>query len=86
MRANQVLAMPGYASAPVATRIAVLEVAGGLSYWAGDIAAADKHYFEQVRLARELGEPGVLANVLYNAGFAPLPVYDDRAWSIRSAT
>ena len=73
--------MPGYASAPVATRIAVLEVAGGLSYWAGDIAAAHKHYFEQVRLARELGEPGVLANALYNAGFAPLPVYDDRAWA-----
>ena len=81
MRADQVLAMPGYVTAPVATRIAVLEVAGGLSYWAGDIAAAHKHYFEQVRLARELGEPGVLANALYNAGFAPLPVYDDRAWA-----
>jgi tetratricopeptide (TPR) repeat protein len=81
MRADQALAMPGFGGAPLATRIAVLEVAGGLAYWAGDIAAAHQHYFAQVRLARELGEPATLANSLYNAAFAPLPVYDDRAWA-----
>ena len=59
----------------------MLEVVGGLAYWAGDIAAAHGHYQDQVRLARELGDDALLANALYNAGFAPLPVYDERAWA-----
>ena len=81
MRAGQVLSMGGFDDAPLRTRIEVLEVAGGLAYWAGDIAAAHTHYQAQLALARELGDDATLANTLYNAGFAPLPVYQQDAWA-----
>jgi tetratricopeptide (TPR) repeat protein len=80
-RADQVLAMPGFEAAPLPTRIAVREVAGGLGYWAGDIVSTHTHYREQVRLARQLGDPSTLANALYNAGFAPIPALDNEEWA-----
>jgi len=81
MRAGQALAMGGFEEASLRTRIDVLEVAGGLAYWAGDITAANAHYQAQVRLARELGDDATLANTLYNAAFVPLPVYEQVAWA-----
>jgi hypothetical protein len=57
--------MPG-ADQPAAWRAAGLEAAGGLAWWAGDPARADRHYAEQERIARLVGEPGALASALFN--------------------
>jgi tetratricopeptide (TPR) repeat protein len=80
-RTDQALAMPAFASASLAVRIALLDVAGGLAYWSGDIASAHGQYLEQVRLAREQGDDASLANALYNLGFAPQTVFDETTWA-----
>jgi len=62
---QRVLAMPG-ADARTPARLALLDGAGGVAWWMGNIAAADGFYEEQVDLARSLGEPRSLANALFN--------------------
>ena len=80
-RADQALAMPGFADAPLTSRIDVLEVAGGLAYWSGDIEAAHRHYTLQVAAARQLGEASILANSLYNLSFAPTAAQAEGEWA-----
>jgi predicted ATPase/class 3 adenylate cyclase len=81
LRAADVIAMPGWSSAPLAARIQTLDVAGGLAYWAGDMVATNQLYTDQVRLARELADPTALANALYNLAFTPEPFWDAAGWS-----
>ncbi|MGI9641283.1 MAG: ATP-binding protein, partial [Acidimicrobiia bacterium] len=51
-------------------RIAVLDAAGGLAWWSGDMPGARTAYGEAVQLARTHGSDDELANALYNHGLA----------------
>lgn len=51
-------------------RIAVLEAAGGLAWWGGDMPAARTAYGEAVQLSRIHGSEAELANALFNHGLA----------------
>jgi hypothetical protein len=47
-------------------RIRALGAAGGLDWWAGDLAGSDARYTEQLRLARALGDRWATADALFN--------------------
>jgi tetratricopeptide (TPR) repeat protein len=66
-RADAILALP--ALVPPAIHARAHEAAGGLAWWAGDMARVQREYEEAVRLAREVGEPRLLADALYNLSF-----------------
>ena len=51
-------------------RLRILEAAGGLAWWAGDITSAEIRYRDALAIAREIGDEAELANALYNAGTA----------------
>jgi tetratricopeptide (TPR) repeat protein len=52
----------GTASSELAAR----EAAGGLAYWQADMAAAEVHYLIALDLARQTGDPALIANAIYN--------------------
>lgn len=80
-RVARVLAMPGWTDEPSAARLRALESAGGLAYWAGDMAAAGGFYVEAVSEARRLGDEPELANALYNLWFARRPTSSTEEWA-----
>jgi len=47
----------------------VLEAAGGLTYWLGDMSATEASYKEALALARSNGDPLRVSNALYNLSF-----------------
>lgn len=47
-------------------RLGLLDAAGGVAWWQGDVARADRMYEQQVADARGLGDPGALALALFN--------------------
>jgi hypothetical protein len=63
--------MPG-AENPTAARLGVLDAAGGVAWWRGEMETADRYYAEQVELARRIGEPHALAHALSNLGHTRL--------------
>jgi predicted ATPase/class 3 adenylate cyclase len=79
-RADTVLAMPGWDTAPPGARLHALEAAGGLAYWAGDMGRANRHYEAAVVEARRLGDDRELANALYNNFFATRPGGGMEGW------
>ncbi|HEU5204505.1 MAG TPA: adenylate/guanylate cyclase domain-containing protein [Candidatus Limnocylindrales bacterium] len=62
---SRILAMPA-ADEPSAARLGVLDAAGGVAWWQGDIPRADRMYEQQVAEARGLGDPGAIALALFN--------------------
>jgi hypothetical protein len=62
---SRILAMPG-ADARSAARLGLLDAAGGVAWWQGDIPRADRMYERQVEEAQELGDPRALALALFN--------------------
>ncbi len=66
-RAEAILALPG--TVPPAIHARAHEAAGGIAWWAGDIERVQREYEEAARLAREVGEPRLLADALYNLSF-----------------
>ena len=50
-------------------RARALEAAGGITYWQGDMEAAERFYEENLSLQRELGGKGDIATALYNLAF-----------------
>jgi predicted ATPase/class 3 adenylate cyclase len=62
---SRVLGLPG-ADAPSTERLGLLDAAGGVAWWQGDIPRADRMYEQQVDEARALGEPGALGLALFN--------------------
>lgn len=66
-RAGAVLSMDGLG---VDDRIRTLEAAGGLEWWAGNVAGASAHYLDALELTRASGSEAQLANALYNTGLA----------------
>ena len=81
--------MPG-ADAPTPGAVGVLDAAGGVAWWMGDIRTADRFYAEQVEVARGLGEPRALANALFNlatrGSSATIPARARRSGPRRSAS
>ena len=79
-RMDAVLAMPGWEQPASIARLRALEAAGGLAYWAGDMASASEHYGAAVAEARQIGDLPQLANALYNKFFAKRPTNGVDDW------
>jgi tetratricopeptide (TPR) repeat protein len=79
-RVDAVLAMPGWTSQESSARLRALEAAGGLAYWAGDMAGASLSYEEAESEARRLGDERELANALYNRFFAQRATSSPDSW------
>ena len=62
---TRIIAMTG-ADAPTPARLRLLDAAGGVAWWLGDVPGADRLYEQQVDLARSLGDPRDLALALFN--------------------
>jgi len=65
-RLTAIVQMPGGAPG---TRALVLEAAGGVAYWKGELEAARRLYQESLTLQREIGDPTAIARALYNLSF-----------------
>jgi len=48
-------------------RARALEAGGGIAYWHGDLQAGARYYDEALEIAREIGDPHLIADSLYNA-------------------
>jgi non-specific serine/threonine protein kinase len=66
--AETVLRLPG-SDAPTPARIAFFDAAGGIAYWHGRPGDATRHYAEQLRLAREIGDVTAEADAAWNLSF-----------------
>jgi predicted ATPase/class 3 adenylate cyclase len=69
-RVAAVLAMPSVASAPPALQARARIAAGGVAYWRFQTQAFNRHYMAALELARRTDDRALLAEALYNAGFA----------------
>jgi predicted ATPase/class 3 adenylate cyclase len=65
---DDVLAMPS-GQGPTAARAKALIGAGGIVWWQQDREAAGGFYEEAVTIERQLGDPGRIAEALYNLAF-----------------
>jgi predicted ATPase/class 3 adenylate cyclase len=63
---DEVLAM---AAEPTAERAKALIGAGGIAWWQQDRDAAGRYYGEAVEIERSLGDPGRIAEAVYNLSF-----------------
>jgi tetratricopeptide (TPR) repeat protein len=50
----------------VYSRLRAHEAAGGLAYWQAETGASLKHYEQALTLAREIGDPALTAQAIYN--------------------
>ena len=71
-----IVQMPG---GPPGARARVLEAAGGIAYWQGDLDAARGFYQDSLALQRELGDASAIARALYNLAFTFFIKQDDMA-------
>jgi predicted ATPase/class 3 adenylate cyclase len=69
-RLERLLAMPG-AAAPGRLRARALGALGGIAYWQNDYPPTRAAYEEAVEIARELGDPRLLAATLRDLSFMP---------------
>ena len=81
-RLQRLLAMPGAAGrGPL--RVRALGALGGVAYWQNDNAMTRAAYQEAVNIAREVGDPRLLASALLDLSFIPIMERDvDGAESI----
>jgi predicted ATPase/class 3 adenylate cyclase len=81
-RLERLLAMPGAATRD-AMRARALGAVGGIAYWQNDNPATRAAYEEAVDIAREVGDPRLLADALLDLSFVPLMEHDaDKAESV----
>lgn len=81
-RLERLLAMPT-ATARSSLRTRALGALGGIAYWQNDNAMTRAAYEEAVGIAREMGDPRLLASALLDLSFIPFMEHDtDRAESI----
>jgi predicted ATPase/class 3 adenylate cyclase len=62
---SRILAMPG-ADAPTARRARALEALGGVHWWRVNLEEADRCYADMLEIAREVGDPKLTADALFN--------------------
>jgi tetratricopeptide (TPR) repeat protein len=67
-RLDRLLALPG-AKARDSIRARALGALGGIAYWQNDYETTRDAYEEAVDIARELGEPRLLSEALYDLAF-----------------
>jgi predicted ATPase/class 3 adenylate cyclase len=60
-----------------AVRARALGALGGVAYWLGDLEAVEGAYREAVEILREVGDPHLLAQALYDLAFVPLMGHGD---------
>jgi predicted ATPase len=65
------MASQGWSLDPV-TRARFAEGFGGIGYWQADHPVADRWYKEALRIWREIGDKGEIANALYNDAYADI--------------
>ena len=70
-RVSAVLDMPSVADQPAALRARAELAAGGVAYWRLEGEGTNVHYLAALELARQTDDRALLAECLYNAGFAP---------------
>ncbi|HYI22899.1 MAG TPA: adenylate/guanylate cyclase domain-containing protein [Candidatus Limnocylindrales bacterium] len=69
-RVDVVISMPGVAELPVALVARAYGAAGGISYWQADVPTTHRFYTLALEAARRSGDERLLAEALYNFGFA----------------
>jgi predicted ATPase/class 3 adenylate cyclase len=69
-RLERILALPG-AKSRDALRVRALGALGGILYWQNDFEGMGDAYEEAVEIAREVGEPRLLARALFDLSFVP---------------
>jgi tetratricopeptide (TPR) repeat protein len=69
-RVDAVTAMPGVADQPAQLRARAFAAAGGVTYWQANVPATHRYYGMALEAAREAGDERLLAEALYNYGFA----------------
>lgn len=82
-RAETILAMPAVAEQPAERLFEAYTAAGGITYWEGDARATHAYYARALELARSTSDRRLIAQALYNFGFAPLDQEkpDDRMYA-----
>jgi predicted ATPase/class 3 adenylate cyclase len=75
-RLERTLALPG-ADTRGPLRVRALGALGGILYWQNDYEAMRDSYEEAVEIARELGDPSLLARALFDLSFAPFVTAED---------
>ncbi|CAN5841932.1 hypothetical protein BH23CHL8_BH23CHL8_26380 [soil metagenome] len=83
-RIDAVLGLPSAGTCGPNLRARAELAAGGISYWRSEPEATFRHYHAALALAGEAGDRGLLAEALYNAGFAPLERFADQAERYRA--
>jgi predicted ATPase/class 3 adenylate cyclase len=73
-RVDTVLAMPGVDGQPATLRSRAYGAAGGITYWQADSHATFRYYGKALEAARESGERLLIAQALYDKGFAAIDV------------
>jgi predicted ATPase/class 3 adenylate cyclase len=69
-RLERILALPG-AKVRDALRVRALGALGSILYWQNDFEGMRDAYEEAVKIAREVGEPRLLARALFDLSFVP---------------
>jgi predicted ATPase/class 3 adenylate cyclase len=71
-RIDQVMAMAGIDQQPEDVQYRALAAAGGICYWQSDYRATHDYYSRALEMARRSGDQALIAEGLYNYGFAAL--------------
>ena len=71
------------ASDDTRARFAVFTGLGGIAYWQGDYATAERAYQEALKTARQLGDQRLIGQALTNASYMPVLARGDVAMSRR---
>jgi non-specific serine/threonine protein kinase len=75
-RLELALALPG-AEIHGARRVRALGALGGILWWQNDYEAVRRPYEEAVEIAREVGDPRLLARALFDLSFVPMVTDQD---------
>jgi predicted ATPase len=71
-RVDAVISLPHLAEQTAELRARGLGAAGSICYWQADVPATHDYYTRAVAAARASGDDALIAEALYNLGFAPL--------------
>jgi tetratricopeptide (TPR) repeat protein len=76
----RVMEMPGLASQPPELLARAYGAAGGVHYWRAEFDATHRYYKAALEQARLSGDQAILAEALYNFGFAPRADIGPQQW------
>ena len=76
-RLERILALSGAETRRSALTVRALGALGGILYWQNDYEAMSRAYEQAVEIAREVGNPSLLARALFDLSFAPFVTAQD---------